>query len=198
MDGAPNRFITLTVNPHAFDSPAERGSRLARAWRDYVREWRRQRPGKELHYLVVLELTKRGEPHLHIMVRGGRVPQKELSDFMANALSAPVVDVRMVREQNQVAKYVSKYISKRPIRLGKLKRYWRSLGYFTDEVKARRNYKQPRRAVWLIDMSLPELRTTLNNTGYVQWQKHPEMTAWTMYEWEQAPPINSTMFRRLH
>lgn len=197
MDGAPNRFITLTVNPHCFSGPEERGQRLARAWRDYVREWRRKRPNGQLHYLVVVELTKRGEPHLHIIMRGDRVPQKELSAFMKQAMSAPVVDVRMIRDPGEVEKYVTKYISKRPIKLGTLKRYWRSLHYFTEEALKRRNNKKPKRAVWLLDISLSDLRNVLALQNVVQWQRHPDMTAWTMYEWEQAPPIASALVRRM-
>lgn len=197
MDGAPNRFVTLTVNPHCFDSAAERGARLSKAWRDYVKHWRRLRPSQALQYLVVVELTKRGEPHLHIMIRGGRVPQAELSKFMNEAIGAPIVDVRMVRDQTQVAQYVSKYISKRPIRLGSLKRYWRSLGYFTDEIKAKRRLKQPKRAIWILDITLQALKHSLVVNQRVQWQKHPQMTAWTMYEWETAPPVTSNLVRRL-
>lgn len=197
MAGTPNRFVTLTVNPHCFDSPAERGARLAAAWRAYVKHWRRLRPSQELHYIVVLELTKRGEPHLHIMVRGGRIPQAELSKFMNEAIGAPVVDVRMVREQQQVAQYVAKYISKRPIRLGNLKRYWRSLGYFTDAVKAERRMKKERNAIWIIDEPLAEYVARLWRVGKIVMQKHPSMAEWEMYEWEKRPNVPEAMVSRV-
>lgn len=197
MDGAPNRFITLTVNPHWFDSPAERGARLAAAWRAYVKFWRKKRPSGTMQYLVVLELTKRGEPHLHIMIRGGRVPQAELSKFMNEAIGAPIVDVRMIREQSQVAQYVAKYISKRPIRLGNLKRYWRSMGYFTDEAKAKRNTKKPRNSIWLIDEPLKSFSDRLWKIGTFNIFPHDGMLLWVMYDWEPRPIADEALFRRI-
>lgn len=197
MAGAPTRFITLTVNPHWYDSPAERGARLAAAWRAYVKHWRRTRPSQTMQYLVVVELTKRGEPHLHIMVRGGRVPHAELSKFMLAAIGAPVVDVRMVREATQVAQYVAKYISKRPIKLGSLKRYWRSLGYFTDEIKEQRKRKKPRNAIWIIDEALRDVSKRLFSIGKFNMFPHDNMLTWEMYDWETRIFANEALTRRV-
>lgn len=197
LAGEPNRFVTLTVNPHWGDSPEARGAALARAWRDYVREWRRQRPSGELHYMAVLELTKRGEPHLHIIVRGGFIPQKHLSAFMARAIGAPVVDVRMVREKSEVASYVAKYISKRPIRLGTLKRYWRSTKFLPDAIREARKQKKDYRALWMIDADIDTVRNLIGLTVPIVLRPRPDLLQWTMYSFERAPPVPSNMVQRL-
>lgn len=129
LKGQPNRFITLTVNPNWFDDPEDRARRLAKAWRLVVAAFRHRWPGREAEYLAVFEATKRGEPHLHIVWRGAFMPQKWLSKQMAKRMGAPIVDVRRIRDKRKVAEYCFKYISKRPVRFGTLKRYWRSKHY---------------------------------------------------------------------
>lgn len=195
--GAPNRFITLTVNPHWFGSPEERGLRLSRAWRDYVREFRRLHPRRELQYLAVLELTKKGEPHLHIVTRSGWIGQKELSKHMAKAMGAPIVDIRQVRGQSEVASYVAKYISKRNIKLGKLKRYWMSQNYVLAAERERRAAAKAHRAVWVIDVKMLEFRDLMTKMGFVIAAKGLEGIEWRMFDWEQKPPAYANYARRV-
>ena len=128
-DGNPNRFITLTVNPSWFDSPEDRAARLAKAWRLTVAAYRHRWPNRTIEYLAVFEATKLGEPHLHIVARGDFMAQKWLSAQMKKRMGAPIVDIRAIRGKDAVAKYVTKYISKRSIKFGTCKRYWRSAGY---------------------------------------------------------------------
>lgn len=129
MDGKPNRFVTLTVNPNWFNSPEDRAARLAKAWRLTVAAYRHRWPTRQLHYLAVFEATASGEPHLHIVIRGDFISQKWLSGQMKKRMGAPIVDIRQVKSQKAVAKYVAKYISKRSIKFGTCKRYWRSALY---------------------------------------------------------------------
>ena len=128
-EGRPNRFITLTVNPSWFNSPEERAAKLAKAWRLTVAAYRHRWPNRELQYLAVFEATKLGEPHLHIVARGDFIAHKWLSAQMKKRMGAPIVDVRFIKKQADVVRYVTKYISKRSIRFGTCKRYWRSAGY---------------------------------------------------------------------
>lgn len=129
QEGKPERFITLSVNPHWFNSPEERAEKLVTAWREIRRRFLRLRKGNSCEFLAVFELTKLGEPHLHIMQRGTYMRQSWISAQMKELIGAPVVDIRAVRGKKEVAKYVTKYISKRNIKIGTLKRYWRSMRY---------------------------------------------------------------------
>lgn len=139
--GHPNKFITLTVNPFWFDDEKDRASELAKAWRLIVAAYRHKWPNRECEYLAVFEATQRGEPHLHIMFRGGWVDQKWLSAQMRARMGAPVVDVRVVKGPQQVSEYVTKYISKRNVRFGTCKRYWRSKKYLAKSPRQLRREK---------------------------------------------------------
>jgi hypothetical protein len=110
-------------------SPADRARKLARAWRVVVARARRQLKLSRIEYLAVFEATKRGEPHLHILVRSGFIPQRWLSAQMRDLVGSPVVDIRLVRSARQAAAYVSKYIGKAPHRFATCKRYWKTRGW---------------------------------------------------------------------
>ena len=141
-EGKPQRFITLTVNPAWFNSPEERAQKLVEAWRKIRRRFLDLSENNKCEFLAVFELTQLGEPHLHIVQRGSFIPQKWLSEQMKELMGAPVVDIRSVTGSKEVAKYISKYISKRNIKIGTLKRYWRSVRYLKvsrRELRARRN-----------------------------------------------------------
>jgi hypothetical protein len=150
-----------------------------------------------MQYLAVVETTKRGEPHLHIITRSGWISQKELSAFMKKHLGAPIVDVRLVKGKKDVASYVTKYISKRPIKLGKLKRYWRSTGYLDAEKRAAERLARKPDAVWIVDADPHTYRKMLGLYGIFTWEKHPDDCRWTMYEFEPRPPGPEHFSRRV-
>lgn len=127
--GDPTRFLTLTVNPAVYDSPDERLRKLSWAWRTVVKRLRRKYGRDSVEYFCVVEATKKGEPHLHILLRGRYLPQKELSTAMAQLIQSPIVYIERVKSQKQVVNYVAKYVSKKPAQFGTSKRYWQSVGY---------------------------------------------------------------------
>jgi len=127
--GQPTKFITLTANPRVGASPRDRLRMLSAGWRNCVKRLHRLYPSHEIEYMAVVEGTKRGEPHLHILYRGPWVDQRKLSAWMAHFADAPIVDVRAVRGRREAVRYVAKYISKKPEQFGTAKRYWRSYHY---------------------------------------------------------------------
>ena len=197
LDGSPNRFVTLTVNPHWYDSPEERGAKLSEAWRDFVRDFRKRHKTRTLEYLAVLELTKKGEPHLHIMVRGSFISYQRLSAWMGKRMGAPIVDIRLVRGQERVAQYVSKYISKRPCRLGNLKRYWCSLGWLSAEQKQAKKDKKKGLSVWLIDYQLHEFKQGLKSLSTFLFDERKDIFSWRMFAWEPAPQFGRLYANRV-
>jgi len=123
---------------------------LARAWRIVVQRLRRKYVNATINYFVIVEATKRGEPHLHILLRSPYIPQALLSDYMGEILSSPIVDIRLVKSQREVVRYITKYITKDPHRFGTCKRYWSSRDYECD--KSFRKAKAERLAYpWTID-----------------------------------------------
>jgi hypothetical protein len=135
MNGEPTTFLTLTVNPIRGESPTERARELVDAMRILFKRARRRWPKHELEYLAVFEETKKGEPHLHILLRAPYMPQKWISDTMNELIQAPIVDIRRVWRKHLVARYVAKYVAKGPKSFGDLKRYWHTKRYDTIGLK---------------------------------------------------------------
>jgi len=124
--GAPQRFLTLTVNPTVGSDPDDRLLRLSAAWRTCVKRLRRLYGQHTIQYLAVVEATDRGEPHLHILLRSPYIPQQLLSSIMAELIDSPIVDIRKIKSTRELIRYVAKYITKAPHHFGTGKRYWSS------------------------------------------------------------------------
>ncbi len=122
--GKPTLFITLTASPASGDSPASRARALAKAWPKVVKAAKKKYGYSEIPYLCVFEATKKGEPHLHILVRCKWISQKWLSAIMENLTKSPIVDVRAVKNPKLIARYLAKYVGKEPHRFATCKRYW--------------------------------------------------------------------------
>jgi len=127
--GEPTRFLTLTVNPEFGSDPDARCLLLARAWRNTVKRLRRKYGPEAIEYLAVVEQTKAGEPHLHILLRSPYIPHSFISQAMQEFIDAPIVDIRAIRSQKEVVRYVAKYLTKAPHKFGTCKRYWSSSHY---------------------------------------------------------------------
>jgi len=127
--GEPNRFITLTASAQAGIDPAERLKHLSHAWHIVVSRLRRLNAPKTIDYMVIVEATKRGEPHLHILYRGPWVPQAVLAMWMDELIESPICDIRSIHSQREVIRYVAKYVTKQPAQFGTAKRYWSSYAY---------------------------------------------------------------------
>lgn len=128
-DGNPSTFMTLTVNPARGQSVELRARELSDAFKVLIKRMRRKWTKERVEYLAVFEETKKGEPHLHVLMRAPFVPQKWISCQMAELIDAPIVDIRKVHGKQMVANYVAKYVGKGPKAFGTLKRYWTSQGY---------------------------------------------------------------------
>lgn len=148
--GNPTRLITLTVSPGVGTSPAHRASLLARAWRIVVARAKRQLKLKSLEYLAVFEATKRGEPHLHILVRSGYIPQAWLSQQMQDVLGSRIVDIRRINNGTHAARYVAKYIGKSPHRFATCKRYWQTR-YYVERQPGEDDEEQWGKGQWYIE-----------------------------------------------
>ncbi len=124
--GRPTTFLTLTVNPAWFADRNVRARELVHAWQ-LLRKRILRRPGVErLPFLAVVEATKAGEPHLHVLMRAPFIPQAWLSKQMQELIGARIVDIRRVDSVGRAAAYISKYLGKAPTKWQGCKRYWRS------------------------------------------------------------------------
>jgi len=153
--GEPTRLLTLTVNPAVGADQGERLLLLANAWRIIVKRLRRERGQGTVEYLAVVEYTKAGEPHLHILLRSKYVPQALLSSWMAELIDAPIVDIRAIKNQKEVIRYVAKYVTKELEANAGRKRYWTSGSW------------EPRREAPSSDAQILQARWTVERRGLV-------------------------------
>jgi hypothetical protein len=130
--GSPNRFVTLTCRTWRAETIPERADLLLKAWQRYRLWWRRENQCAKFEYVAVWEVGKKENVHLHILVRGPWLEQKQLSDFFGNEIDSPVVHVRAVRSVARAAKYAFKYITKDLIKIAGRHRYMFSHDYEPD------------------------------------------------------------------
>ena len=132
-DGAPDTFLTLTANPKCFESPDARAQALVKAWRTIRRRAQKKYGYDSIPFLAVFEATKRGEPHLHILLRVKWLDQEWLSAQLEELTGAKIVDIRRVKGRRQAAAYVTKYVGKSPGAFEGCKRYWKSQDYIIKD-----------------------------------------------------------------
>ena len=117
--GREYRFLTLTTKAGVRETTQE-----------FQQDWRKfklllARHGQMRPYIRVVELTKSGLPHAHIIFAGGDwIDQEKLSEWWEQCHGAEVVDIRMVREAtgkpfwegyDSMAGYLAKYMGKDPV-----------------------------------------------------------------------------------
>lgn len=106
----PNRLITLTVWTEAYETPRHGYDETRRGVSRMVQKLRRR--FKEFEYFRVLEATKKGWPHYHLVVRSPYIPQPLLVELWSHEAKSKIVDVRKVNRPSEVYNYVMKYLGK--------------------------------------------------------------------------------------
>lgn len=133
VDGRPRLFITLTLPADHAADPDHAVKLLSRAWRLIRKRDARRRNGRPMPFIAVVERTKAGTPHLHILVRAKWLDQRWLSNCMAEIAEAPIVHVTRVWDAGRRAGYCAKYSTKATAKIGSNKRYWQSRDYCLTE-----------------------------------------------------------------
>ena len=106
----PTRFITLTSDPKQWTSPRECFDRTRRLLPDF---WKKIRKNVgPVEYLRVLELHKNGFPHYHFLARSRYIPQPLIKNAWAALTGAIIVDVRRIWKEQNVFRYMMKYLTK--------------------------------------------------------------------------------------
>jgi len=109
-EAKPNRFITLTTNPHLHKTPLDAWQNTAVRVPELIRHLR-TRFG-EIEYLRVTELCKNGYPHYHLLLRSAYIPQPVVKAWWHKTTGAEIVDVRKVNNAFNAYWYLVKYLTK--------------------------------------------------------------------------------------
>lgn len=106
----PNRLLTLTVDPALWDNPRAAFDGTRRQVPECMRHLRKR--FGSLEYLRVTELTKRGWPHYHLMVRSPYIPYEVVKKLWNKLTGATIVDIRQIKGRLNTYSYLVKYLSK--------------------------------------------------------------------------------------
>lgn len=106
----PNRLLTLTIDPALYDEPRQAFDQTRRKIPDLIKSLR-PRFG-EVEYLRVTELTAKGWPHYHLLVRSGYLPHPVVRDNWTKLTGATIVDLRQIHNRFKTYTYLVKYLAK--------------------------------------------------------------------------------------
>ncbi len=67
---------------------------------------------RKITYVCIVEWTKAGEPHLHILMDGPYIAQRRLSGAWRRIHNSPIVDIRRVKSDSAACLYLTKYLTK--------------------------------------------------------------------------------------
>lgn len=109
-DAKPNRLITLTVSNSLWSSP--RAAYDGTKGKVTQLAIRLRRKFGEFEYFKVLEVTKKGWPHYHLVVRSEYIPHQVIARMWQDLTGATIVDVRKIKKSRDVFFYVMKYLAK--------------------------------------------------------------------------------------
>lgn len=106
----PTRLLTLTVNPALYADPRAAWEATRKKVPLLVRRLRK--PFGTIEYLRVTEVTKKGWPHYHLLVRSGFLPHAVVKRIWSEMTGAVIVDLRQVKRSFEAYSYLVKYLSK--------------------------------------------------------------------------------------
>lgn len=122
--GAPNKFLTLPARKRPDETPAEMLTRIRTALEILFKRLKRALKLKTLPYFVVVEATKRGWPHLHLLLRCPYLPKPWLKRVWQELTGDYILKIKQIKNPKGLVRYVSKYLSEAPAKFGRHKRYW--------------------------------------------------------------------------
>lgn len=106
----PNRLITLTVDPKFYKDPRDAFDRTRKCVPKLIASLRKAYGDFEC--FRVLETTKKGWPHYHLVVRSAYIPHAVVRSLWTALTGAIIVDVRQIKRATDIYYYVVKYLAK--------------------------------------------------------------------------------------
>ncbi len=129
-EGEPNAFLTLTTRVVEGRCPVQEARFQGACLGALIRKIKKRWPDYPFAYFAVREATKRGWPHLHVVMRAPFLPWTWLMDEWEALSGSRGIDIKKIYRAGKTAKYLAKYVGKDPHRFGTTKRYWYSRNWF--------------------------------------------------------------------
>jgi hypothetical protein len=105
------RLLTLTLDPANIPLDVDSVKYLRGVVWAKFRTYLKRKYGKIVVYIAVLEFTKAGVPHLHVLV-GRFIPQQWISESWDALGGGRIVDIRRVYDIHRMGRYLAKYLTK--------------------------------------------------------------------------------------
>lgn len=176
--GAPSTFMTLTSRRVATKTADEAALQLTHAWRLIRLRLMRRSGMKKLPFIAVMEATKNGWPHLHILLRSIWLDHELISSWMAELHDSPVVDIQRIDNRKRVNAYVSKYCGKAAHKFGTAKRYYKTPDYDLRSEDERSKFKKEKGG-WEIDrLSINQIARWMTEVHWrIEWESSSRFVA---------------------
>lgn len=142
INGKPDMFVTLTYRANSDETPERAAARLSHAFRLFRLRYLRLHGKRSFPFIAVMEKTKKGWPHLHILARSKFISQKWISNVMDELINSPIVDIRRIDNSGRAAAYCAKYCGKANDKFDSSKRYWCSRDYAIIDENTREELKK--------------------------------------------------------
>lgn len=164
----PTRLITLTLRPNPAASAREELARANRAWSILWRRYKRQFGDAAVGYAKIVELTKAGTPHLHIIAEMPYVPQRSLSAAWNALTGSYVVDIRRVRSRNGIGGYLTSYLTKALAVPEGMRKWSAARGWVPPEEHSELEPGEMPPAATFARSDIESLRKSYREAGYVE------------------------------
>jgi hypothetical protein len=106
----PNRFLTLTCRRKDNQTPRQAFDHSRRQVSELAKKARNE--GNEFEFFRVLENTKAGWPHYHLLLRSPFIRHEQLRGWWRLLTGHEIVDIRKINDQRDATDYVFKYVVK--------------------------------------------------------------------------------------
>lgn len=104
--------MTLTYRMPEAQTQAEAATVIRAAWVHLRKRICRKLGVPTIKYVLIIEWTKRGAPHIHAMLECAYVAQRWLSKQWRELTGSSVVDIRRIKSQSAAAHYLTAYLTK--------------------------------------------------------------------------------------
>lgn len=102
----------MTLRADASAAPEEQLRKANKAWSILWRRYRRKYGDRAAGYAKIVELTKAGTPHLHIIANVPYIHHTALSAAWRELTGSFIVDIRKVEQRKGIAGYLTSYLTK--------------------------------------------------------------------------------------
>ena len=168
IDGDPNAQLTATASHTWSKDPIEHRLKLAKALNKLLKRWRRYSNSPvEMWFSTEAhpgDGPNSGWPHIHAAVRAKFIPIEKLREWWIELTGSWNIGIT-AKTPEEIANYVTKYLTKDLHKYGNCRRYWKTRGYILKKEKP-----------------VFDRENTVRKGGHPKiWTLHYQRLGWTLY-----------------